>query len=338
VRLWPLDPTSADLRTLLPTPQGCWQLAAHPAGTHVLVGTFGGELLLYPVAGGPARSFPTGWEGKEWFWTGVPAFDAKGRRAVACVCNPNSVRDPAFRVLRAWDLESGRAQTYSLAHLTDSSWFTCFPRFAADGRLYAGGQGGVFRLTLPANPDGTVSSETLYKAASAPGFDLSRDGRRLAVAATQSKGVNDPRDELLVFDLATGSSRRITTHGQRLTWDVAFDATGNYIVTGGFDDGVVRIGPVTGEEPHLLLGEMGPVRALAVSSDGRWVAAMDGAGVRLWPMPDMTKPPLHTLPHQELLAKLDSLTNLRVVPDPSSATGWKLDVGPFPGWKDVPTW
>jgi hypothetical protein len=55
-------------------------------------------------------------------------------------------------------------------------------------------------------------------------------------------------------------------------------------------------------------------------------------------MPDVTKPPLHTLPHEELTAKLDALTNLRVVRDPTSATGWKLDVGPFPGWKDVPGW
>ena len=40
----------------------------------------------------------------------------------------------------------------------------------------------------------------------------------------------------------------------------------------------------------------------------------------------------------ELLAKLDALTNLRLVSDPSSSTGWKLDVGPFLGWKEVPTW
>ena len=40
----------------------------------------------------------------------------------------------------------------------------------------------------------------------------------------------------------------------------------------------------------------------------------------------------------ELMAKLDALTNLRVVRDPTASTGWKLDVGPFPGWKDVPTW
>jgi hypothetical protein len=55
-------------------------------------------------------------------------------------------------------------------------------------------------------------------------------------------------------------------------------------------------------------------------------------------MPDVTKPPLHALPHAELLAKLDALTNLRVVRDAASSTGWKLEVGPFPGWSDVPTW
>ena len=55
-------------------------------------------------------------------------------------------------------------------------------------------------------------------------------------------------------------------------------------------------------------------------------------------MPDVTKPPLHMRPHADLMAKLDSLTNLRVVRDASSPTGWSLDIGPFPGWKDVPTW
>jgi hypothetical protein len=55
-------------------------------------------------------------------------------------------------------------------------------------------------------------------------------------------------------------------------------------------------------------------------------------------MPDLTKPPLHTLPYAELITKLRALTNLQVVADPAAATGYKLEVGPFPGWKDVPTW
>ena len=49
------------------------------------------------------------------------------------------------------------------------------------------------------------------------------------------------------------------------------------------------------------------------------------------------QPPLHTLPRDELLAKLRSLTNLRAVRDAKSATGWSIELGPFPGWKNVPT-
>ena len=62
------------------------------------------------------------------------------------------------------------------------------------------------------------------------------------------------------------------------------------------------------------------------------------APIRLWPMPDLSKPPLHTLPREEVLAKLKSLTNLRAMRDAESSTGWKIEAGPFPGWEDVPTW
>lgn len=33
-----------------------------------------------------------------------------------------------------------------------------------------------------------------------------------------------------------------------------------------------------------------------------------------------------------------TLTNLHVVRDEESSTGWKLTVGPFPGSETVPTW
>ena len=54
-------------------------------------------------------------------------------------------------------------------------------------------------------------------------------------------------------------------------------------------------------------------------------------------MPNLSKPPLHTVPREELIAKLKTLTNLRVVRDPDSPTGWKLEVGPFPGRETVPS-
>ena len=103
-------------------------------------------------------------------------------------------------------------------------------------------------------------------------------------------------------------------------------------------NGVIRVGPVTGEEPHLLFGHDGEA-VLAIDPLGRWIASGgQDLTIRLWPMPDLSKPPLHTLPREELIAKLKTLTNLRVVRDEESPTGWKLTHDPFPGWETVPTW
>jgi hypothetical protein len=55
-------------------------------------------------------------------------------------------------------------------------------------------------------------------------------------------------------------------------------------------------------------------------------------------MPDMDRRPFHTLPLDELLASLMRLTNLRAVPDAESSTGYRIDIGPFPGWEKVPVW
>jgi WD40 repeat protein len=207
-------------------------------------------------------------------------------------------------------------------------------RFGPDGSLYVAGQDAVRRFVFPSQENGSLSMTTLYTA----GFtdlDLSRDGRRLLVWSFSDRAAVHPK-EMVVFDLAAGTSRRITTHGQ--VYRAALDASGR-IVASGDTAGVVRVGPVTGEEPQLLVGgHTDTVTAVAISPDGRWIASVSDDAFHLWPMPDLTKPPLHTLPHGELMAKLDALTNLRVVRDASSSTGWKLEVGPFPGWKDVPTW
>ena len=87
--------------------------------------------------------------------------------------------------------------------------------------------------------------------------------------------------------------------------------------------------------------DFSPRTAVAVDLDsiGHSIASAGEDGtVRFWPMPEVSKPPHHALPHDELIAKLKTLTNLRVVRDEESATGWTLTHDPFHGWETVPTW
>jgi WD40 repeat protein len=298
----------------------------------LLVGTTEGSVYLASIDGEEPRRLETGLDGKVQGVLAVAVDDA-GRFAAAAPFDMNpSIRDPELRVLRVWEFPSGNGTSYSLAHLTDESWwgFTAL-EFLPDGSLLAGGAGAdrAVRLVLPSEEDGEVTAETLVTAQDT-GLDLSADGRHALVSGAS---------ELHLFDLLGGTSLRIETHGDRF-WDdsIAIDPSGQVIVTGD-TEGVVRVGPATGEEPHLLLGgHDGVVSSVAVSPDGKWAASVGSEGIRLWPMPDVTKPPLHTLPHDELLAKLDELTNLRAVRDDESSTGWTLEVGPFPGWETVPTW
>jgi len=328
-RIWPLNPTDGSARNLVPEDiDKCMQIAMHPQDSQVLVTGAGGKVLLVPTEGGRPRQLL---DRRDRPSLTQVAFDRQGRRAVAVRTYEG--------LLRAWDLPSGRERVYSIPDLTDADWSGLVDVAGApDGRLYVSGQTGmgVRRLALPAETEGTVSSETLFAAGSTR-LDLSRDGRLLLVLASQSReSRNASYEELRLFDLTRNTSRGITTHGSRLGAAV-LSPSGRVIVSAD-TDGVVRVGPVSGAEPHLLFGHKGPVSSLAVSPDERWIASASDDVIHLWPMPDVTKPPLHTLSHAELMAKLDTLTNLRVVRDASSSTGWKLDIGPFNGWKDVPTW
>jgi hypothetical protein len=44
------------------------------------------------------------------------------------------------------------------------------------------------------------------------------------------------------------------------------------------------------------------------------------------------------LPRDEFIARLSSLTNLRIVEDAAAPEGLAHKVLPFPGWHTVPTW
>jgi WD40 repeat protein len=335
-RRWPLAPAAGEagvLENLVPQPALCYGIAISPDGTQALRGFGGVKLVSLHGTGGRwlvTEKWPTD------YTHDAVAFDASGRLAAAGV---SFARPPTRKLLRVWELPEGILKgEWPLLPPgeTDSAWGYGAERlaFTADSRLLVGGGGGVRRFDLE-----TGRSEWLWRLDRdcSAAMAVSDDRRVMAAAGipmNESRG--DVWAPVSVFDLATGVRREILSHGNRVV-SVALDSRGRVLVTGDAT-GVVRVGSIDGREPHLLLGHSGPGSTVAVSPDDKWIASASGSEIRLWPMPDVSKPPLHTLPYGELMAKLRSLTNLRVVEDAASATGYKLDIGRFPGWKDVPEW
>jgi len=164
-------------------------------------------------------------------------------------------------------------------------------------------------------------------------FRISGDGRSLI----GHSAIGGAGFELTgVFDLEDGSSIRLSGHGVAVK-GFALDSTGSVAVTGDLS-GCIRVGSAAGGPPHLLTADASLVTAVDISPDGRWIASghSDGA-IRLWRTPDLDKPPLEDLPRDELLARLKSLTNLRVTTDPGRPGHFRVRaIEPFAGWETVP--
>jgi WD40 repeat protein len=334
VRLWPLRAGSGGMRKIAPGFQGrCYDLALSPDGERLLlVGPPGAWLA--PSFDAKGRRF---WDEEDLpYATNAAAWDPSARRVAIASSYSGSALPNAIGL---FDLETGNERRISLAPSGETGqgfdWGVACLAYTPEGRLLAGGSGGLRWI----DPD-TGASEWIWrlpKEVAAP-FALSADGRRL-VAATFLFGTGRRTRtgrELVFADLSRGERQSIRSHGEGVT-AVGIDPLGRTLVTGD-EQGVIRVGSVDGSEPHRLCCHAGKVSTVAVSPDGKWIASASGGEIRLWPTPDVTKPPLHTLPHDELLTKLRALTNLQVVEDAASPTGYKLDIGPFPGWKDVPTW
>jgi WD40 repeat protein len=234
-------------------------------------------------------------------------------------------------MIRVWDLETdsvrvlknskGKEYPYWLKFSEDGSLFTC------------NSQGSVQRWNIR---DGSSTVIGNCKLPYASGLAVSRDARFLfADFISNYQWGATTVGEVVEFDLQKHTSCLLKSHGNTVA-DVALDPTERFVVTASLD-GAVRVGPVTGEEPHMLLAPDG-MNTIAISPDGKWIASgsVVSFALRLWRMPEGR--PIHTLPHDEFLNRLRALTNVRVVADKSSQTGYRLDKAPFPGWEKAPTW
>jgi len=328
VRIWPLEgdpPPSGRFAYESDEPwEQMYGMSKSPDGTSLLVGNNRGGPLLLSLGDGETtvlEDAPANQMNGQSLPYGDTAFSMDGRFAAAS----SAIDEAALRKIGVWDVATGD-QINVLAKGEVKMFGT--PRFLEDGRLMALDQSGLRRWNVE-----TGESDLLY-GGSFQRYAASEDRSRLLLLEAPTH--NDPGRAIFV-DLETGVVAPLETHGN-LIQSVALNQDGSLAATGD-RDGVVRVGLVTGEEPYLFFGHESRVDVLTVDSNGRWIASGGkDHSIRLWPMPDLSKPPLHTLPHDELIAKLKTLTNLRVVRDEESSTGWKLEVGPFPGWETVPTW
>jgi len=338
LRLWPLPGRgSSEVKVFKFSEEvfavpGLWKnLAFDPGGRYLFVVGIQDSAWLVPLDGSLPRKLESFSDDTALYGAAV---SPSGRQVATAFFFGQGPK-----TLRVWDLETGELRLFDLPDGSSSK--TGYESginslgFADESTLYTAGDGGVRRWNLE-NGDHELVLEV--EPGRWAGLALGADGRK-ALFREQDIARFSERSPAKLLDLATAGAHELPAFGQGHRFDsIALDSTGTVAVTGD-QEGIIRVGHVSGGEPHLLVGHEGPIDFVAISPDLRWIASTgEDNTLRLWPMPDLSKPPLHTLPHDELIAKLHSLTNLRAVRDEESSTGWSLEVGPFPGWKTVPTW
>ncbi|MEJ2086344.1 MAG: WD40 repeat domain-containing protein, partial [Acidobacteriota bacterium] len=309
VRLWSLGSDGEESKVIFRVPNRPLSgVAVDPAGKTLAVSDWEGSAWIVPLDGGPTRSLEG--TGKA---MGVAAIDDQ------IVIALEGIR--AAPLMRVWDLATGRGR--SLETGGETRQLMLLP----DRRVISNGHDGVRIWNLE-----DESSELLTERAG--WIDLSRDGRFLLASDEGGNG------KAVLYDVQSGSSVQLDSHHGQVAAGL-LDPTGTIAVTLPYW-GPLQVGRVDGGPVHLLVDDdPGTFGGAAVSPDSRWIGTLVGQAetkIRLWPMPDVDQPPLQTLSREELLEKLKALTNVRVVADEASNTGWKLDIDPFPGWEELPTW
>ena len=159
--------------------------------------------------------------------------------------------------------------------------------FSPDGRQLACAGTGVVELWR-ADPEPPVHTHQCPTAA----WDVavSPDSRLAAVAIGHPK--SPPHNEVRVVDLKTGQAiLQLKGHADRVV-RVSFVGDGKHLASAS-DDGTIRIWRVDdGRELASLSAKQGPIRSIAVSRDGKYLASGAEDSLVLWDL--STYQPIHT--------------------------------------------
>jgi WD40 repeat protein len=314
---------AADEPRTISTSRAQWRnvVAVSPSGRQAAVGLNGGRLLVVDLEGARSRSlagFP------ESSAVGAVAFGGDGRLVAAGIgAGPREEK-----LIRVVDLQSGATRTFGPLPGTGNGMTGGIRSvaFVARERVVALVEGvGLVLVDLQTGATKLLSAQPNAR------FQLGPHG--MSGVGLQRSDPEAASTSVIPFDLERGSLRPLP--GYENPRELALDPTGTIIATGSID-GSVRVGRLTGGAPHVLMGHRGAIKALAFSPDGHWLASASAdSTIRIWPVPDVSRVPLHKLSYEELLARLRSYTNLRAVAD-ESAIGYALKPGPFPGWATPP--
>ncbi|PWT90541.1 MAG: hypothetical protein C5B54_06975, partial [Acidobacteria bacterium] len=296
-----------------------------PFGKYALLGTAGDGVHLISIADG--KDLPLKSNSPLEFPYYTPVALSPDANFAAAVRN-GSGNDVGLEI---WDLRSGTSRIMEKSRGIGMSTL----KYSSDGKtLFSGDCGGkLYEWNFSDN------SRQIFQIGNAcvTSIAVSNDRRYVAASSSSAKSGDNlalVTSDVVLYDLKEAKRINITSHGNRVC-SVAFDVTGTKLLTGDLD-GVLRVGSITGETPHLLIGTERRVVNIAIQPGGNWIAANVGQDLRFWQMPEGI--PFQNLSSVELADRLRGLTNLRIVSDNTIPNGYRLDYAPFPGWKKTPTW
>ena len=312
IQVRPFPPTRLARSTTIfrPDGQNCNSFAVDWQGGVVSVGGSDGGVWVVPLAGGSATRL--------YGFTGIVTqcvLDPHGRYLAAC---GDPISNEGFTIV--WDLETRLARRLKVPDVPQ----TVPVKFTPDGQLLTFGGNRLEKWNLDDLTYETILDD-IDGGYYVPPIALTSECQRIFYI--------DKAANLVLKDLVSGERYAAQFDAAGAIIRAALSADGWAVALGSWQ-GSVHYWCVPEGHVYSLYGHAGMVNWIAIDPQNRWiVSTARDRTMRLWSVPE--GPPLESLAYPDLLAKLRTATNLRVVRDPEQPNGFKIDLEPIEGWEYI---